>query len=286
MEKVDVLQRLKVIELIALWEGRLVTNRLVDRFGISRQQASNDIKRYLTSHNPGSLVHEPGLKAYVPKSDFQPVLTNGHVNEYFDMLSGLGGGSVGVLIEPEENVAGVQIPDRSVRSEVIREVIQAARIGGGLKIIYASMANPIWSERIISPHTLVYTGFRWHIRAYCHKRQEFRDFLLSRIDRTPAPIILDAPSYLEDTLWHQHVEFCFIANTKLSDFQRTLVELDYCMPDGRLQVSVRKALANYTIQRYQAAMSPDEAEDEYKYPLIVQPSDRKKLSPYLFGMDT
>ncbi len=37
--KPDVTQRLKALELIALWQGRLVTNRLSDWYGISRQQA-------------------------------------------------------------------------------------------------------------------------------------------------------------------------------------------------------------------------------------------------------
>ncbi|RLA53243.1 MAG: WYL domain-containing protein, partial [Gammaproteobacteria bacterium] len=37
--KHEVLLRLRAIELLAYWEGRLVTNRLVAWFGISRQQA-------------------------------------------------------------------------------------------------------------------------------------------------------------------------------------------------------------------------------------------------------
>ena len=171
------------------------------------------------------------------------------------------------------------------RSPLLREIIAACRAAGGLKIIYASMANPIWSERVISPHTLVYTGFRWHVRAFCHKRGEFRDFLLSRIDRIPRPIEIIAPSVEDDSLWNEMITISLVANTKLSDAQRSLVEVDYAMPDGRLQIPVRKALAHYTIQRYQAAISSEEAEDEFRYPLMLQPADRKKLQPFLFGVD-
>lgn len=283
--KQDVLQRLKVIELLALWEGRLVTNRLVNWFGISRQQASSDIRRYLTDHNPSSLIHDPSLKAYVPVASFQPVLTKGQVNEYFDTISSLASDAINVTIEPEECLAAVRLPDRAVRPEVVREVITACRAAASLKIVYASMANPAWSERIISPHSLVYTGFRWHIRAFCHKRNEFRDFLLSRIDRIPKAVDTPAPSVANDELWQELITISLVANTKLSDVQRSLVEVDYAMPDGRLQISVRKALAHYTIQRYQAAISPDEAEDEFRYPLMLLPTDRKKLGPYLFGSD-
>ncbi len=54
-ERHEVLLRLRAIELLAYWEGRLVTNKLVAWFGVSRQQASSDIRRYLISHNPDSL---------------------------------------------------------------------------------------------------------------------------------------------------------------------------------------------------------------------------------------
>ncbi|MFT7292873.1 MAG: putative DNA-binding transcriptional regulator YafY [Pseudohongiellaceae bacterium] len=283
--KQDILQRLKVIELLALWEGRLVTNRLVNWFGISRQQASSDIRRYLTDHNPSSLIHDPSLKAYVPVPSFQPVLTKGQVSEYFDTLSSLTSDALNVTIEPEACLAGVRLPDRAVRPEVVREIITACRAAGSLKIIYASMASPAWSERIISPHTLVYTGFRWHIRAFCHKRNEFRDFLLSRIDRIPRSVEIPAPPIAEDLLWQELITISLVANAKLSDVQRSLVEVDYAMPDGRLQIPVRKALVHYTIQRYQAAISPEEAEDEFRYPLTLLPADRKKLGPYLFGSD-
>jgi predicted DNA-binding transcriptional regulator YafY len=281
-EKHEVLLRLRAIELLAYWEGRLVTNRLVAWFGVSRQQASADIKRYMANHNPDSLVHDPAVKAYVPRAGFRPVLTKGHINEYLDMVSGLVSESMAVTLETDSNLASVQLPDRAVRPEVVREVIKACRSGGSIKILYASMANPTWSDRVISPHTLVYTGFRWHVRAYCHKRQDFRDFLLSRIDRTPQPAEDKAPSPSGDSQWQEAITLTLIPNMKLNDGQKALVEKDYGMPDGRLQLSVRKALAHYTLQRYQAAITPEEANDEYQYPIQLLESDRQKLSPYLF----
>jgi len=285
-EKHEVLLRLRAIELLAYWEGRLVTNRLIGWFGVSRQQASADIKKYMTMHNPNSLVHDPAVKAYVPKPGFRPVLTTGHINEYLDMVSGLVSESMAVTLEVDTNLAAVQLPDRSVRPEVVREVIRACRTRGSIKILYASMSNPVWNERVISPHTLVYTGFRWHVRAYCHKRQEFRDFLLSRIGRTPKPSSESPPETLEDELWNEHILLTLVPNPKLNDGQKALVEKDFGMPDGRLQMTVRKALAHYTLQRYQVAISVDEVGDEFKFPIILLESDRRKLSPYLFGSES
>ncbi len=282
-EKHEVLLRMKAIELLAYWEGRLVTNRLIDWFGVSRQQASADIKRYMANHNLDSLVHDPSVKAYVPRPGFQPVLTKGHINEYLGMVSGLVSESMAITLETDTHLASVQLPDRSVRPEVVREVIKACKASSSIKILYASMANPALSERVISPHNLVYTGFRWHVRAYCQKRSEFRDFLLSRIDRTPQPADEPSPAVSEDTDWNDLITLTLIPNTKLNNGQKSLVEKDYGMPDGRLVLRVRKALAHYTLQRYQAAITPAEAENENQYPIQLMATDREKLSAYLFG---
>lgn len=281
-EKHEVLLRLKAIELLAYWEGRLVTNRLTSWFGISRQQASTDIKRYIGSYNPDALVHSPSVKAYVPQPGFTPVLTSGHINEYLNLLSTLNEQPLTVTLETEPQLAAVQLPDRSVKPEVVREIVNACRLRSSVKIQYASMSNPIWHERIISPHTLVYTGFRWHVRAYCHQRQEFRDFLLSRISRKPS--LSDQPSAdpLQDSLWHEYTELTLIPNPGLSAAQKSLVEQDFSMPDGRLQLRVRKALAHYTLQRYQAAVSAEEARNVMQHPLILQDTERSRLQAWLF----
>ena len=285
-EKHEVLLRLRAIELLAYWEGRLVTKRLMSWFGISRQQASTDIKRYISDHNPGSIYHDPAVKGYVPKGDFQPVLTKGHINEYLDMISGLVCESVAVTLESEEHLVAVQLPDRAVRPEMVREILRACRMQSSVKILYASMTNPVWSERLISPHTLVYTGFRWHVRAYCHTSCEFRDFILSRIDRTPKPAKESSPDPARDSLWNEQTQITIVPNPRLNDGQKALVEKEYGMPDGRLEISVRKALAHYTLKRYQAATTGDEAADELKFPIILVDSDRKKLSSYLFGLES
>ena len=282
-EKHEVLLRLKAIELLAYWEGRLVTPKLVSWFGISRQQASNDIKRYLSQHNPDSLVHDPSVKAYVPTAGFQPVLTSGHVNEYMSLIADFNGESMAYTLEVDANVVGVQLPDRSVRPEVVRELIRSSRARTSIKIIYASMSNPSWHERIISPHTLVYTGFRWHVRAYCHLKNEFRDFLLSRIDRTPQASEVEAPSVEDDSDWQEMITITLQPNQRLDNRQQALVEKDFGMPEGRLQLTLRKALAHYTLHRFQAAISQEDADNEKRFPLQLLATDRKKLSPYLFG---
>jgi predicted DNA-binding transcriptional regulator YafY len=285
-DKHEVLQRLKAIELLAYWEGRLVTNRLIEGFGVSRQQASNDIKRYLSDFNPDALVHDPAVKGYVPTPSFSPVLTTGHINEYLELISGLVSEPMAVTLETDSFLTSVQLPDRAVRPEVVRKIIKACRAESSIKILYVSMSNPNWHERVISPHSLVYTGFRWHVRAFCHKRGDFRDFILSRIDRTPQVVTDPAPKASQDEDWATEVTLTLVPNTLLSEAQQALVEKDYGMPDGRLQLKVRKALAHYTLQRYQAAITPGEAEQAMQYPVMLLASERQSLFPYLFGSNS
>ena len=77
-----------------------------------------------------------------------------------------------------------------------------------------------------------------------------------------------------------------VPNPKLNDNQKAMVEKDFGMSDGRFRISVRKALAHYTLQRYQVAVTVDETTDEFKFPIILLDSDKKKMSPYLFGSES
>lgn len=281
--KHEVHLRLRAIELIAHWEGRLITAQLMEWFGITRQQASSDINRYNTEFNAQSLVHSAAAKGYVPATDFQPVLTTGHVNEYLSLLASQGGQPMAQVLEAHPGVATVQLPDRAVRPEVVRELVKACRAGSSLNIRYASMSTPVAHQRVISPHALVYTGFRWHVRAWCHNRQAYRDFLLSRIDQAPKPCDDIAPPADNDSLWHEQISLALIPNLLLNNAQKGLVERDFAMPDGRLQLTVRKALAHYTLQRYQAAITEAEALRVSEHPLQLLPADLSKLEPFLFG---
>lgn len=48
-----------------------------------------------------------------------------------------------------------------------------------------SFSTPDGETRLIAPHTLIYTGMRWHVRAYCERNRDYRDFVLSRFRGIP-----------------------------------------------------------------------------------------------------
>jgi predicted DNA-binding transcriptional regulator YafY len=280
--KPEIRKRLMAIELVALWEGRLVTNRLMQWFGISRQQASSDIRRYINEVNPGALVHDLAEKGYVPTVALQPALSSGQVSEYLELLISQNQQPCAEIVDAQDGICAVQLPDRALRPEIVREIVRATQTGNSLKIVYSSMSNPLPHERVITPHTLVYSGYRWHVRAYCHSRKAFRDFLVSRISRPPLPTIAVAPQSAEDEQWQKSVSLILIPNQHLSEAQRALVERDYAMPEGRLIVKTREALAIYVLQRYRAAITDQQCQRAAEHPLQLLKTDRKKLATLHF----
>jgi len=69
----DLAVRYRLIETVALWEGRLTKVYLVQSFGISRQQASKDINTYITEHAPKNFTCDRQIKGYVAGKQFKPL---------------------------------------------------------------------------------------------------------------------------------------------------------------------------------------------------------------------
>ena len=127
----DLLQRYRLIEVIALWEGRLTTNHLCHTFGIGRQQASRDINEYNRSVAPGNLEYDTHLKGYKPSPGFTPQVTTGVADEYLHLLNrnrdlNLRFESLGLQAANTEVLA---VPLRRVRPEILRPLVVAARPG-------------------------------------------------------------------------------------------------------------------------------------------------------------
>ena len=69
--------------------------------------------------------------------------------------------------------------------DVIRPLVQAAREQKRVEGDYVSLNNPNRGDRIITPHTLVFTGVRWHVRVFFEKNMDYRDLVLSRYRGEP-----------------------------------------------------------------------------------------------------
>ncbi|MDA0154502.1 WYL domain-containing protein [Vibrio sp. Makdt] len=60
----------------------------------------------------------------------------------------------------------LSVPNRQIATMIVRRLLQAARERRRVDIEYVSMDNPEVRGRNIIPHTIVFDGFRWYVRAY------------------------------------------------------------------------------------------------------------------------
>ena len=278
----ELLLRYRYIETIALWEGRLTTRHLCDTFGIGRQQASKDINNYIREVGPGNLEYDKYLKGYKPTGDFQPKVTQGLADEYLHLMA-RNNELMDVFESLSLNMANIEVlsvPVRDVKPEVLRPIMQAARQQKRLDVDYVSINNPDREGRIIVPHTLVYTGLRWHVRAWCEKNREYRDFVLSRFRDIPEIMDDSEHGITGDTDWNTAITIRIAPDPRLNQDQREVVEVDYGMENGALEVTTRAKLVPYALKLLHIDPK-EELEDPMAQQIIVE--NRDELSPWLFG---
>jgi predicted DNA-binding transcriptional regulator YafY len=278
----ELLLRYRFIETIALWEGRLTTRHLCDTFGIGRQQASKDINNYLREVGPGNLEYDKFLKGYKPAAEFEPKVTQGLADEYLHLMA-RNNELMNVFESLSLNMANVEVlsqPVRDVKPQVLRPIMQAARLQKRLDVDYVSINNPDREGRIIVPHTLVYTGLRWHVRAWCEKNLEYRDFVLSRFRDIPEIMDDSEHGVAGDTEWNTTITIRIVPDPRLRRDQRDVVEADYGMENGALEVNTRGKLVPYALKLLHIDPK-EELSDPTAQQIIVE--NRAEVLPWLFG---
>ncbi len=278
----DLALRYRLIETVVWWEGRLTTGHLMQSFGISRQQASKDINSYITDYAPKNLEYDKHLKGYVPSRHFKPLFIDDSASAYLHLLNQNHDRAPHIegLALAYAHTEVLDVPDRSVRPEVLRPLLKACRESLRLECEYVSFTTPDGETRLIAPHTLIYTGMRWHVRAYCEKNRDYRDFVLSRFRGEPD--LMDAPSEhtreLDDG-WNILLTVVIEPDSRLKPEQRTIIEADYGMRDGQLVIVTRGALVQYVLQRYQ--IDPTKVHAKATAQQIVV-ANLEELQPWLY----
>ena len=230
------------------------TGHLIQNFGISRQQASKDINTYITEHAPKNLTYDKQLKGYVPSKQFKPLFIDDSASAYLHLLyqNNARAPHIEGLALAYAHTLVLEVPDRSIKAEILRPLLKACREHLRLEIEYVSLANPQPEVRLIAPHTLIYTGMRWHVRAFCEKNQAYRDFVLSRLRGVPEVMDDVTEHGIEgDHEWNTEVPVLIIPDERLTPTQKAIIETDFGMVDGKLEIPSRQALVKYVLQRYQ-----------------------------------
>lgn len=250
-------RRLEFIEFRLLWDGKINRGELVEFFGTSIQQASLDLARYMELA-PGNLDYDKSEKVYKARAKLNLVLTQPDSQAFLNQLSGPPSGAPPTPLsfigwQPPYDV--VRYPTRSIRPEILMRVLWAIRDHEDLELSYQSMRRPAATRRWISPHAIAFDGSRWHVRAWCHENQYFKDFVFARIQQIYGARKTEIDAR-QDLRWHSFVTVILRARSDLTPAQRVAVETEFEMRDGTLEVRMREALVSYFVQQLHLDRSP------------------------------
>lgn len=245
-----VAQRLEFIEFRLFWEGRVNRRDLMEQFGLSVNQASADLNRYI-GFAPDNMVYDKSVRTYVRGPDYSAQFLKPDASRYLAQLRSLADGimdSDDTWIAELPSYDAAPTPARGVNPVTLRSVVGAIRRSEAIEVKYQSLSRPEPSWRWIAPHAIGFDGFRWHTRAFCRTDEVFKDFLLSRIISTrsvEASQVTDAA----DADWQEHVTLEICPHPNLSEDQKKVIALDYGMRDGKAKIKVRRALLYYALKR-------------------------------------
>lgn len=267
--------RLQFIDFRLRWEGRLNRKDLIGHFGVSMPQASLDIAKYLELA-PNNLSYDPSSKSYYSTDSFGPLFTRSSASRYLAELLATRAGVLehsGSFIGSGVDVDFAPVPSRAIDDKTVVSLVRAIKGQRSVLVRYQSMSSSD-AERVLSPLALGHDGFRWHVRAYCHKRERFSDFVLTRLgnirDKGPSPVSIE-----QDTEWKTMVSLVLIPHPALSEEKRAVVAYDYGMVNGEILLPCRQALLFYTLKHLGLA---DEDNPVAKH-LILK--NRADVQPYL-----
>jgi len=266
-------QRLRAIEIVGYWQGQMNSRSLVEAFGISQNHANLDIKEY-KSRYPKNFIYNASKRTYLRSDSFKLHLSEGSIDEYINHVSRM-------TSQMHTSIERLAPHHTQLKPDVVAPILDCIRLQKGLSIQYASMNRPKGTERTIYPHSIVDTGFRWHVRAYCEDRKEFRDFNLGRILGITEQVG-SAPTCAmvnKDKAWQKMVKIKLRANPNIPDNQRLVIESEFDMKRNSLIVQCRGCLVHYMLQRYQI---DSKCLDSPPTTQLLAVDSPESIQPYLF----
>lgn len=260
-------KRLHYLEFKLFWDGRVNRGDLTAAFGISIPQASADIARY-QELAPRNIVYNPSAKYYLPTEEFTSILIKTSADAYFSEIISSSNIENNPLIV-DDYVAFVPNPNRLIDVSILKTIVQSIKNKRKILVDYRSFKNPqAGSSRLITPHAFGSDGFRWHVRAYCHKDNIFKDYVLGRIVSAEDLSATDV-DYKLDHKWFSFIDVIIGPNQKQNDDQKYIISMDYGMTDQKLIIRCRISLLWYLLKKLGIDSKHDEREGEVQQIMLI-----------------
>lgn len=258
---------LSFIERTLFWEGSISIKYLMESFNLNAESANSFILEYITlvkqnidSVNSTQETFFPNNRDFTfvyPENNYDNILKTS-ATENFPFFEKL----------PIIN----SVYDKDILRELLRALFKRDKV---LTIRYQSLNSEIPEERKIVPYNLSYVRNRYHIRAFCLKKQDFRDFVLSRIIT-----ISNVSSYKSKPVYDkensEEVKVVIKPHSMLSQMQKMCTEIEFGMENGKRVFTVKKSMLIYLLDDLRVG------KDYYKPPFTVLELDNiQEVTKYL-----
>jgi hypothetical protein len=274
-------QRLQFIEVMAYYAGVVTRSDVARAFGLSDPAATKDLKLY-GALAPGNLVYTQAQFGFVPAPGFRPRFADLSPAAVLPLLAAnlaVAGGPYGNTPLYGLPTERLPLPVRLPSAEILAQITRAIRGRRRLAARYHSLSGEAAPElRMLEPHALVDTGLRWHVRAYATDRYAFRDFVLSRFS---AAQCLDLPAESDpehDEDWVEHLTLRLAPHAGLDASRQQALALDYGAREGVIELTVRRSLVGYVLQRLMVDTSRDHSGNPRAYQLMLL--NRDEVEPF------
>jgi hypothetical protein len=263
-------ERLRAIERAAWWRGFVQRQDVAEIFGVSLAQTSTDFQAYQTL-NPGALNYNLSAKRYESAESMSCVLHKPRLAEAVSQY--LGGPAPSAIpgVAPVENQAGgegregadarcavLQLPRRRADTSVERLLFLAIYQGLSIRGRYLSVGSGRARWRLLAPHAVAHDGWRWHVRAWCFEREDYRDFVIGRFESVAWPVRLQEHTQIElpaDSDWETFVTVKVKPNEALEPSARRALRMDYGLEGKQvLEMRTRKAMLRYLLEALRLPM--------------------------------
>jgi len=256
-QKWTIERRLAFIEFRLQWDGKVNRTDVATKFGISLNQATNDLVAYKKAA-PQNIRYDLSVRAYVRGEDFSPRYNTTAAQNYLSQLLASGGALQSLsefwigLVPPHEVLT---LPIGEVANEILHSIVgailSAEPVDGLLQT--DKEPHPYWVT--IVPRALLMDGERWCIRAFSSFTERFETIPLARVvEIRGASQTFDIP--FEDEEWSTVIDLKITPNPNLGEADRNTIIRDFGMKDGSTSIRVRRALLPQLIMRLGISTPP------------------------------
>ena len=269
--------RMKFIDFRILFLGEIKRNDLAERFGIASAATTRDFALYKEVSFNGITLDQKS-KSYIPNETFKPVFEHDVSQALKTLTQGLEEITKNEVPQVMAEFPRVlSLPSLEILATISRTIFKKQ----STKIIYHSMSSGR-REREVVPFALINNGQRWHMRAFDRLSNEFRDFVLTRIESAQIQenskmLIHESPQ--NDISWSRIVELEIVPHPNKIEKEANIIKMDYEMLQGVLTIRVRAAIVGYLLRQWFVDCTPDHSIIGEEFRLWL------RNNPILYGIE-